>query len=408
LRILYLHQHFCPPNGIGNNRSLELASHLVNAGHEVTIVCGSGNFSDRLPLFQLLKRYNFEGIKVIRLNVNYSHFNSFITRIWHFFNFLILSIFTSFLTRKTDIVYASSTPLTVGILGIWYKRIFGIRFIFEIVDLWPDVPIGMGIINNKWLIKTLFALEKWIYSESSHIVCLSEGMQDLIIRKGIKIEKISVSHNGTNCEVFKPNNSKTLSKQALGYKEDDFIVLYAGTIGMANGIEQLIDIATIVSNPKIHFLIIGDGNRKKEVQEYANSKNVMNLKFINPVQKIEVKRYFDAADIGTVIFAPFTILETNSANKWYDYLASGLPVIINYEGWQKHYLEEYNCGFSNKNVLLLAKWVIELSKNKELYREQASNARKLATIKFERKLIALELMEKALELIRQNRNSPSF
>ena len=192
---------------------------------------------------------------MIRLNVNYSHFDSFAIRVFHFVLFLILSIFTSFFTQKTDIVYASSTPLTIGLLGIWYKRIFGIRFVFETVDLWPDVPVGMGIIKNKWLIKAVYKIEKWMYTESSHIVCLSEGMQEMIIQKGIKKEKISVSHNGTNCEIFKPNNSKILSKPALGYKENDFIVLYAGTVGMANGLEQLIDIAQAVSNPDIHFLI---------------------------------------------------------------------------------------------------------------------------------------------------------
>lgn len=402
MRILYLHQHFCPPNGIGNNRSLELASHWVKVGHEVTILCGSGNFSDSIPFFQLLKHYDFEGIKVIRLNVNYSHFDNFFIRIFHFVQFLALSIFTSFLTRKTDIVYASSTPLTIGLLGIWYKRIFCIPFVFETVDLWPDVPIGMGIIKNKWLIKVFYKIEKWIYTESSHIVCLSEGMQELIIQKGIGKAKISVSHNGTNCEVFRPSNSKILSKRALGYKEDDFIVLYAGTIGLANGLEQLVDIAQAVSNPNIHFLILGDGNRKREVQEYAHSKNVMNLKFIHSVQKNEVKRYFDAADNGAVFFAPFAILETNSANKWYDYLASGLPVMINYEGWQKQYLEEYNCGFSSKNTFVLAEWILKLKENKELYVEQASNARKFSEAKFDRKLLALILAEKMLQLIKHH------
>jgi glycosyltransferase involved in cell wall biosynthesis len=394
LRILYLHQHFSPPDGVGNNRSLELAAHWTKSGHKVTIVCGSGNFSDRLPLFQLLKRYNFEGIKVIRLNVNYSHFDNFFIRIFHFIQFLFLSIFTSFLTRKTDIVYASSTPLTIGLLGIWYKRIFGIRFVFETVDLWPDVPIGMGIIKNKWLINVLYKIEKWIYTESSHIICLSEGMQELIIQKGIKKEKISVSHNGTNCEVFKPKKSKTLSKLALGYREDDFIVLYAGTVGMANELERLIDIALAVSNPKIHFLIVGDGNRKKEVQAYAHSINVINLKFINSVKKNEIKRYFDVADVGAVIFAPFAILETNSANKWYDYLASGLPVIINYEGWQKNYLEEYNCGFGSKNILFNAEWILKLKEDRELYAEQAKNARKFAVAKLDRKIIAFNLEDK--------------
>jgi glycosyltransferase involved in cell wall biosynthesis len=402
VRILYLHQHFCPPNGSGNNRSLELALHWVKAGHEVTIVCGSGNFQNSLPFLQAIKRYDFDGVKVIRLNVNYSHFDGFFLRIIHFIQFFFLSIFTSFITRKNDIVYASSTPLTIGLLGIWYKRVVGIHFVFETVDLWPDVPIKMRIIVNKLIIKVLYKIEKWIYNESAHIICLSEGMRDLIIKKGIPKDKVSVSHNGTNCDVFKPNITKSISKITLGYKEDDFIVLYAGTIGLANKLEQLIDIALAVSNPKIHFLIIGNGNRKNEVQDYAIRKKASNIRFIDSVPKKEVKRYFDASDIGAVIFAPFTLLETNSANKWYDYLASGLPVIINYEGWQKYYLERYNCGYSSKDSINLTDWIVKTKENQETYFEKTFNARNLAKLKFDRKTIALELLKRFQKITKIN------
>lgn len=359
---------------------------------KVTIVCGSGNFSDPMSRFQWMKRYEFEGIEVLRLNVGYSHYHGFSVRITHFIRFLVLGIFTSFRTGKIDFVYASSTPLTVGLLGIWYKRILGKRFVFETVDLWPDVPIGMGIVRHPWLVKAAYACERWIYAEAEHIVCLSEGMRDEILKKGIEAHKITVSHNGTNGDLFQPSQTKESAKIALGYHENDFIVLYAGTIGLANGLEQLVDLATFVSTTRIRFLVLGDGNRKQEVMHYAQLRHACNVQFVSAVPKEEVIRYFAAADVGAVFFAPYPILNTNSANKWYDYLAYGLPVMINYEGWQLGYLHKAQCGFGSPDLHVLAQKLTQLAHDPLQYHQMSLQARDLAIQRFDRKLLAQTLL----------------
>ncbi len=393
MKILYLHQHFSPPNGTGNNRSLELAQNWVKAGHEVIIVCGSGNFENRIPFFQLYKRHQFDGLKVIQLNVNYSHFASFSARILSFFHFVAIVLCLSLKLRKTDIVYASSTPLTIGLLGIWFKKWFRKPFVFETVDLWPDVPIGMQILKNKWLIKSCLKLEKWIYKEAQTIVCLSEGMQKAIEKKGVTQSKIVVSQNGTNCSTFRPRENKAKAKQELGYSEYDFIVLYAGTIGLANGLEYWVDVAKNIKLINIHFIFLGNGNKKNEVVQYVKNQGTTNISFVEAVPKTEVKKYVDAADLGIVSFASYPILETNSANKFYDYLASGLPVLINYEGWQKYYLERFHCGFASRNKAELVNCILKLYEDETTRNTLSINARKLAEIHFDREKIAEALLD---------------
>jgi len=393
LHILYLHQHFSPTDGYGNNRSLEIAEEWVKAGNRVTIICGKGNFKNIGFSFALYHTLMINGINIIRLNIGYSHFYSFTRRIISFLSYLFVVPLLSFQVKNADVVYASSTPLSVGLLGIWFKKVFNQKFIFEIVDLWPDVPIEMGIIKNKWLQKFVLQVEKATYNQAHSIICLSEGMKERIIQKGIPRDKIKIAHNGTNCTLFFPSKDKANAKQTLGYAKDDFLVLYAGTIGIANGLEFLVDIAVTLNEPSIKFLILGNGNSEQKVKEYALLKQVNNLAFINYVPKYLVRTYFDAANVGMVTFAQYPILETNSANKFFDYLASGLPVLINYNGWQKQYLNKYQCGMSCTNSDDMAAYIQYLFENQNIVLQMGKNARNLAVDKFERVKIANSIAE---------------
>jgi glycosyltransferase involved in cell wall biosynthesis len=393
LHILYLHQHFSPPDGIGNNRSLELALEWVKEGHEVTIVCGKGNFNNIRNSFAFYNTIDFSGIKVIRLNIGYSHFYSFPRRILSFLGYFCLVLLLSFRLKKADIVYASSTPLTVGLFGIWFKKVFRKKFIFETVDLWPDVPIEMDILKNKWLRYLTLKLEKNIYDQAETIVCLSEGMKERIEQKGMASEKIKVAHNGTNCSMFRPTSNKEEAKKSIGYSEKDFIVLYAGTIGLANGLEFLVDVASETKDPTIQFIILGNGNREHAIRKYAQKKQVNNLVFKDSVPKEQVKAFFDATDVGIVTFAPYPILATNSANKFFDYLASGLPVLINYGGWQKDYLKRHGCGISSMSATEMALHLLYLVEHPVNAIQMGINARKLAVERFDRKRIARTIAE---------------
>ena len=298
--------------------------------------------------------------------------------------------------RKADIVYASSTPLTVGITALWLRFIFKRPYVFETVDLWPDTPIQIGIIKNPFLKKALWSLENLIYKRASRIVCLSEGMRELIIGKNINPEKISVAHNGTDCSFFTPCKNKDYAKGQLNLANDRFTILYAGTIGEANGLTFLADVAEEVqklSPDLIQFLILGNGNRKKDLRTYCQTKNLQNIVFLDAVPKAKVKQFFDAADAGFVCFAPYPILETNSANKFYDYVAAGLPVLINYGGWQKHYLNKFQAGFSQNTPTEMANKIVLLSQNKILSSQMGKNARFLAETRFDRRNIAQKILD---------------
>lgn len=322
-------------------------------------------------------------------------------RLFAFVHFLITCILLSPLLCKTNIVYASSTPLTVGFLGVAFKKWLGKPFVFETVDLWPDVPIQMGIIKNKWLIRQLQFAEKWFYKEAKNIICLSEGMKEVIITKGIQTSKIHVVPNGTNPSLFVPTINKKKAKLDVVLDPNSFIVMYAGTVGEANGLTFLMEVALEIQQlgyEKISFLVIGNGNNLFKVRAHASALGVTNVHFINEVAKENVIPYFQAADLGATIFAPSPILNTNSANKFFDYLAAGLPVLINYKGWQADYLQHYQCGFSECKVKDFAYSIIKLYQNQPLCDKLGINSRNLATSQFDRALLAHRALHVLLEI----------
>jgi glycosyltransferase involved in cell wall biosynthesis len=391
--ILIIHQHFCPPNGFGNNRSYEVAKNLIALGHRVTILTGSGNFNQQPK--SLFSSQLIEGIQVDCIRVHYNHHMSYMKRVWSFIVFFLHACYHVWKYKKSvDLIYAVSTPLSVGLIGIWFKKIIKKPLFFEIGDLWPDVPIQMGILKNQWIIKLSYIVEQLIYNKSNHIVLLSEGMKEYLLHKNIAATKMTVLCNGTNIQQFLPAENKSVLRNQYNISNDTFIVLYAGTIGLANGLDFFIDVAEVIQKKKatnIGFYFIGNGNRLTEIKSSVKEKKLRNIFFIESMPKENIVDYFKMANLGIVSFIPFKILETNSANKYYDYLASGLPVIINYEGWQKKALEINHCGFSTPTITEATEALLNIASNTDLYQQMSSNARALAVKEYNRNEISLQL-----------------
>lgn len=398
--IVIIHQHFCPPNGFGNNRSFEVAKHLTALGHTVTILTGSGNYAEQPK--HLFTRSTIDGIQVDCIRVPYNHYMSYIRRVWSFVLFFMLSCLRVYRYRKNcDVIYAVSTPLSTGLIGLWYQIILKKPMFFEIGDLWPDVPVQMGILKNKLFIKLLYKTEQLIYSKSKHVVLLSEGMKKYLLKKNIPAEKITVVCNGTNVEQFTPVPDKTTLRNHYQIPTEAFVVFYAGTMGRANGLEFFIDAAEkiqLAQNTTIQFYFIGNGNRLAELKSYAHGKNIRNITFIESMPKTYVVDYFKLANVGIVSFdTAYQLLDTNSANKYYDYLASGLPVLINYQGWQKNALENNTCGFSVSTPAMAADTFINLAADIKLYESMSQHARVLAEKEYDRKLLAAQLSKLILQ-----------
>ncbi len=398
MHILYIHQHFATPKGSTGTRSYEFARRWVKAGHKVTLITGYYDIGGLEPVKKLYRKLEIEGINVVVVGTGYSNKQSYLRRILAFLSFCILSIYAGLLTKKVDVIYATSTPLTVGIPAIilkWFKRV---PFVFEVRDQWPEIPIELGIIKNRIMIRLLLWLEKTIYRCSSVIVALSPGMAEGIKRILIEDRPVEVIPNSCDIDVFSPDVNSSDVREKYGWS-DKLVLLHFGAMGKANGLDFVIDAAErLKDNPDVHFVLVGDGSQKKMLVNRVEELRLKNIDIIDSKPKAELARFVAACDISMVVFANYPVLENNSANKFFDSLSAGKPVLLNYSGWQREILEDNNAGFGCDlfNLDQFVEKVFYFNSHRDQLKQMGQNARRIAVDKFDREKLAslaLSLLE---------------
>lgn len=395
MHILYMHQHFATPAGSTGTRSYEFSKRWIKAGHKVTLITGHYDIGGLKRGKGLIQKQSIEGINVVVVGTTYSNKQSYLRRIISFLCFMFLSTYVGLKTKAVDVTYATSTPLTIGITAKVLKWLKRVPFIFEVRDQWPEVPIELGIIKNKIIIKLLLTLEKSIYKSAASIVALSPGMAEGI-RKivGGQIPVVIVP-NSCDTEVFRQdiNGSRVRGEKGWGNK---LVLLYFGAFGKANGLEFIVDAAErLKTNPDVHFVLVGDGSEKTTIVKRVECLGLDNIEILDSISKSQLPEFVAACDIAMVIFANYPVLEHNSANKFFDSLSAGKPILLNYSGWQRDVLEQDNAGFGCKqyDVDEFVEKVLYLNSHRDKLAEMGQNARLIAEKKFSRDKLAAQALE---------------
>jgi glycosyltransferase involved in cell wall biosynthesis len=382
MRILYIHQYFSTPMGSAGTRSYEFGRRLVKAGHEVTILCGASS--------QTHTPEETEGMRLIVLPVSVSNKDSFFRRVWGFMCFALLASWVA-LTFRGELVYASSTPLTVGLPALVAKHLRRRKMIFEVRDLWPELPKAMGIIRNGIALKFLSWFEARCYRSADACVGLAPGIVDGIRRICPK-KRIALIPNGCDLDLFDSESGETQQETML-------TAVFCGAHGLANGLDALLDTAAELQKrdcKQIRLQLIGTGYCKPRLMERAAREGLNNCEFVDPLPKVDLFKILKNADVGLMILADIQAFQFGtSPNKFFDYIAAGKPVICNYPGWISGLINEHTCGISTRpgDPSALADALEELAQNVARRQEMGKASRKLAEQKFEREILFQRLKE---------------
>ena len=395
MRVLYYHQHFSTPEGATGTRSYEMAQRLIARGHEVTIVCGSYKDAHTGLKGEFIKgrrEGELRGIHIIELALPYSNYDSFFQRSLTFLRFALKSIRIA-LTREYDLVFATSTPLTAGIPGISAKLLRRKPFIFEVRDLWPELPKAMGVIRNPIILNLLGMLEWMSYHTADACIGLAPGIVQGIARRKIAAKQIAMIPNACDLELF--GVSSNTSEYAEAPVPPEFCAIFSGAHGIANGLDAVLDAAKLLmqrSRNDIQIVFIGDGKRKPHLQERAEREDLRNCHFLDPLPKRQLARLLkDRVHVGMMILDNVpAFYNGTSPNKFFDYIAAGLPVLNNYPGWLAELIEKHHCGLvvppGDPGAFADA---LELLKDRpEELNRMGQNARSLAERQFDRKALA--------------------
>ena len=385
-----------------------MATRMVKKGHDVTVLCGSfgaGKTGLTGPFVKGKRQGMVDGIRVIELELPYHNKDSFLKRVFTFLKFALRTIKAISTIQKPDLVYATSTPLTIAIPALWGKWVRGVPYIFEVRDLWPELPVAMGVIKNPLVIKGLGLLEKTAYKQASACVGLSPGMIRGIESVTGEDKKIHLIPNGCDIELFRSATDCYVAKYGDSklFEEVPWIdptkcnLVFAGTLGMANGLEALISAVSMLDKnvrDKIHVHLIGDGNEKQKLQTMVSENQLSkNIFFHDPLPKSELVEVMGLFDAGILTLRDVPEFQYGtSPNKFFDYIASGLPVLNNYQGWVAEMITEHGCGYYSKAsdhtdfASILERFSTSSSEEKVAMSKRAAKLAK----QFDRKVLAQE------------------
>lgn len=393
VKILYFHQHFSTPAGSTGIRSYEMARRLIASGHEVTMICGSyanGKTGIGSPFIKGKRRGFVDGIEVVEFDLSYSNKDGFLKRIALFMKFAFRSVGVA-LREPADIVFATSTPLTTGIPGIFAKWIRRKPFVFEVRDLWPELPRAMGVITNPLVLWAMGVLEWASYKSADRLIGLSPGIVDGIARYVPDRSKIALIPNGCDMELFTGDAEQWRPE---GVSDSDFMAIFTGTHGKANGLSAVIDAAANLharAVQGIKIVLVGDGAEKASLMERVKREGLENIViFHDPVPKVRLAGLMASADAGLQILANVpAFYYGTSPNKFFDYLAAGLPVLTNYPGWVADLIEKHECGLivPPEDAKIFADGLMRLKNDMKLS-TKSDNASSLAATQFSREKLS--------------------
>ena len=393
MKFLYFHQHFSTPKGSTGTRSYEMARSLVARGHQVTMVCGSygGGETGLSSAFVHGRRSGqVDGIDVVELDLAYSNSDGFLKRAWVFLKFAGRSVGIA-LREKYDVVFATTTPLTAGIPGIFARWLRGKPFVFEVRDLWPELPREMGVITNPVVLGAMSVLEWGSYRSATRCVGLSPGIVDGIARLGVPRERITLIPNGCDLDIFSGDQEPWRPE---GVGRDDLLAAFTGTHGIANGLDAVLDAAAELKRrgrSDIKLVLVGQGKLKPDLQARAEREGLDNVVFHPPVSKTKLAGLMAATDVGMQILANVpAFYYGTSPNKFFDYIAAGLPVLNNYPGWLAGMIEEERCGFAvpPDDPVAFADALEPAAADRDALKVMGENGRKLAVREFDRRILA--------------------
>lgn len=391
MKILYIHQYFLTPSEPGGTRSYWISKELLRRGYHVTMITGC-NQRHALPC-----REKIDGIDVVYVKNQYSNYMGAGARILSFVKFVFRAIHAALKEKNVDLVFATSTPLTVGAIALFLKWTKGWKYVFEVRDLWPEGLIQEGI-TNPIVVWTLRLLEKWSYEKAEHVISLSPGMEEGVLKVGIPKEKSTMVPNMSKPDKFYPRVPNQEIIKQFGIKMDKFNLIHFGAMGFDNHLEFIVEAARLAQEQghnNLNFIFLGDGSTKPAMEDLSKKYNLKNVQFLGNHKMDIVSEIVNCCDASIVSFQNIPILATNSPNKLFDSLSAGKPIIVNSAGWTKVLVEKEKCGFyvHADHPQQLVDKLNEVKRNKELLESWGKKSRELSLSTFDKKILSAKVAD---------------
>ena len=376
MKILILTQYFPPEVGASQNRLYNLAVQLQRKGADVTILTAMPNYP-QMKVHEAYRKkwYVYEemnGLKVHRCWIYVKTSKSLFPRLMNYFSFVFTSIVTGLIKLGGfDYIYCDSPPLFLGISAYFLKVVKRARLIFNVADLWPDSAQKLGLVTNPFLLNLSRKLEEFLYRRSYLITGQTMGIINNISSR-FPDKKIFWLKNGA---VFSENHVSTLHAEGwrmkMGFRKDDFILIYAGIFGHAQGLEVIIQAAArLNSYPEIRFILLGSGPVEEQLLRSRDEMNLQSTVTILPsVPRNDFLSVLAEADAAIIPLRRLDLFKGAIPSKIFENLLMKKPILLGVEGEaEKLFISEAKAGlaFIPEDASDLAEKILQLSNNRQL------------------------------------------
>ena len=351
MRILVFSHYYCPEGNAPASRMSAVCSHWVSQGHDVEVITCAPNVPNGVVYEgyanRLLQSETLKLVRVTRVWTYLSANKGAVRRILNFLSYMLAAVFVSWFRGRPDVIVATSPQFFCGWAGLLAARmrIRRVPFVLEIRDLWPDSIVAVGAMQNKTILRLLYRLERWLYAGSDHIVTVGEGYREDLLEKGVPCEKLSIIPNGVDREIFWPRQATDV--MARFGMQNRFTCAYVGTIGMAAGLEVVIEAAERLRDSgrnDISFLLVGDGAERERLEEIARRKGLNNLAFSGRLPKEEMPAILAATDVCLVHLRKVDLFKRVMPSKIFEMAAMKRPIILGVAGHAAKLLQTANAG----------------------------------------------------------------
>jgi colanic acid biosynthesis glycosyl transferase WcaI len=397
VNLLYISQYFPPEMGAPAARASELARHWADAGHQVSILTGFPNHPTgvvpaewRSRLRRLMYHQKIGQVDVYRtwlwpLPNRKAH-----ERMRNYASFCVSAALRGMTIPRPDVIIASSPQLLVGLAGWWLAFTRQIPFVFEVRDLWPESLGAVGVAGERSLLHHALArIAGFLYRRADRIVVVTSAFKDYLIHHWrVPALKIDIVENGVETDLFAPDSVAAAGRRKELNAESRFLVSYIGTLGMAHGLETLLDAAATLQSkaPHVLFLLVGEGSEKERIKSLAQSRGLANVRFLDQQPREKIPSFISASDLCLVLLKKTDVFKTVIPTKMLEYLSCARPVILGVEGQARQILEDAGAGLAiePENAAAIAAAIIQLDHNRELAKTLGEQGRSYILQNFSR------------------------
>jgi colanic acid biosynthesis glycosyl transferase WcaI len=413
-QILFVTPNYPPEKGAKQVRISETAKRLVQCGHQVTVLTTVPNYPTGIvpPEYHNGKSREEirDGVHIVRVWSYIRPNKGFFQRILAQLSFGCLSpLLGARKVGRPDVIIVESPPLFDAFAARMLSWLKKCPFIFTVSDIWPESAIQLGMLRNHIFIWLSERLERSAYQRADLVWVVTQGICDTLVARGVPKEKVFLLTNGVDTSEFRPYPQEQ-ARVELGW-DQRFVVLYAGTHGLSQGLATVLDAAQLLQDrAEIHIVFVGDGAEKENLVAKAREMSLTNITFFDPMPHARMPLLLSACDVCLVPLRRLPLFQGALPSKMYEVMACARPIILGVEGEARRLVEKEAgsaIAVEPENARALASAILHLYKHPEEIERLGQQGRAFVEAHFDRDQLVAELDTRILELL-QKREAIAF